>query len=363
MTRARSKSKRGLVKKWVLGINLFFILILLLTYITPYVKVETWGWLSLLALAYPFILMINGIFAITWLVTGHWYAVFSLATILIGFGHHMRYVKLFSIPDQQADCKESIQVMSYNMRGLAMIPVPKGEGIQARINKLYEALTELEEMPDIMCLQEAAKGDMIATKFGLKHSIRAPKSSLWLLSKYPIIDHGQLEGLENNPSVLWADLKTPSGTLRVYNMHLVSNRVTNTAEELIQDMDFQNENTWSNIKFIVSRYRRTTQKRSTEAIALREHMEKCKYPMLIAGDGNDTPLSNTYHILADGLKDSFKQRGFGLSTTYESKLPLLRIDYFFGSKDIYFKDHRTHHLSYSDHYPISTGICISRTSS
>jgi endonuclease/exonuclease/phosphatase family metal-dependent hydrolase len=363
MTRARSKSKRGLVKKWVLGINLFFILLLLLTYITPYVKVETWGWLSLLALAYPFILMINAIFAITWLITGHWYAIFSLAIIVIGFGHHLRYVKLFSIADQHPECKESIQVMSYNMRGLAMIPVAKGEGTQARIDKLYDALTEYEEMPDIMCLQEAAKGELIAATFGLKHSIRAPKSSLWLLSKYPITAHGELDGQENNPSVLWADLKTPSGTLRVYNMHLLSNRVTNTAEELIQDMDFQNENTWSNIKFIVSRYRRTTQKRAKEATAMREHMKKCKYPILVAGDGNDTPLSNTYHIMADGLKDSFKQRGFGLATTYESKLPLLRIDYFFGSKDVYFKDHRTHHLSYSDHYPISTGICISRTSS
>lgn len=363
MTRAKSKIHRGFVKKWVLGINLFFILLLILAYITPYIKVETWGWLSLLALAYPFILLINGIFAVAWMLTGNWYSVLSLAALLIGFGHHMRYVKLFSLPDHKAECKESIQVISYNMRGMSMVPVPKGAGTQAKIDALYEALSELSEMPDIMCLQEGIKGDQIAAKFGLAHSIRAPKSSLWVLSKYPIIAHGALAGLENNPSCLWVDLKTTSGTLRVYNMHLVSNRVTNTAEELIQDMDFQSENTWSNIRFIVSRYKQTTLKRAKEAAALRKHMKSCTYPILIAGDGNDTPLSNVYHVLSDDMKDSFKEQGYGLSTTYEAKLPMLRIDYFFGSKEIHFKQHRTHHLSFSDHYPVSTGICISPASS
>jgi endonuclease/exonuclease/phosphatase family metal-dependent hydrolase len=87
-------------------------------------------------------------------------------------------------------------------------------------------------------------------------------------------------------------------------------------------------------------------------------MSTCKYPVVIAGDGNDTPLSNTYHILAKGLRDSFKERGYGLSTTYESTLPMLRIDYFFGTPEIRFKEHHTHHLTYSDHYPVSAGICI-----
>jgi endonuclease/exonuclease/phosphatase family metal-dependent hydrolase len=146
-------------------------------------------------------------------------------------------------------------------------------------------------------------------------------------------------------------------------MHLVSNRVTNTTEELIQDMDLQSGSTWSNIRFIVGRYISTTRKRAKEAVALREHMKKCKYPILIAGDGNDTPLSNTYHVLADGLKDSFKQRGFGVSTTYESKLPLLRIDYFFGSAGVHFREHQTHHIRYSDHFPVSAGICLAKAGS
>lgn len=239
-----------------------------------------------------------------------------------------------------------------------MVQVNKDADYSIRIDSVYNALTDLKEFPDIICLQEALKGDMIGKRFGLKYSYHGPKSSLWLLSRYPIEKHGYLDGAEESPSAIWADITTPQGTMRVYNMHLVSNRVTNTAEELIQDIDLKNENTRQKIKFIVSRYRRTTQKRAEEALAIRKHLASCKHPAIIAGDGNDPPISNTYKVLKKGLQDSFVERGFGVSTTYESKLPLLRIDYVLGTNSLTFKDHFTHHISLSDHYPVSTGICL-----
>lgn len=364
MTRAKSKPASGRARKWILRINLFFVLLLLLTYITPFVSPESWSWLTLLTLMYPVLLLINAIFAGIWIFSGHVYSLFSLAVLLIGFGHHSRYVKLFSLPDDTAQCTESIQLMTYNMRGLNMVPAKKGVGVNEKIELLHEALSEREAFPDILCIQEGTKGEQIAIRFGLDHCIHGPKSSLWIASRYPVISHGVLPGEENSTSCMWADIKTPSGTIRVYNMHLVSNRVTHTAAELIEGMDLQNQNTWSNIKFIISRYKKTTGKRAKEARALRDHMQDCKYPVIIAGDGNDTPLSHTYHILSDGMKDSFRQRGYGVSTTYESKLPMLRIDYFFGSKEVSFKEHHTLHLNYSDHYPVTTGICLKgRTSS
>ncbi|HZV69654.1 MAG TPA: endonuclease/exonuclease/phosphatase family protein [Saprospiraceae bacterium] len=358
MTRAKSNPKAGRLKKWMLLINFSFIILLLLTYATPYMSVKTWGWLSLLALAYPFILLANGIFATGWILVRSWFAVFSIIAILAGAGIHSRYIQILPSPGKKSLCKESIRILTYNMRGLSMIYVRQDAGIQAKIDSLYNVLTDLKEYPDIICLQEAIKGDLIGKRFGLNYSVHAPKSSLWLLSRYQILKNGQIEGAEESPSTMWADIKTPQGIVRVYNMHLVSNRVTNTTEELIQDMDLKNENTWNNIRFIVSRYKSTTQKRAKEASAIRAHMASCKYPVILAGDGNDTPLSHTYNVLKKGLKDSFEERGLGLSTTYESRLPLLRIDYVLGSPGISFKDHYTHHIRYSDHFPVSAGICI-----
>ena len=357
MTRAKSSPKTGLLKKWILGINFTFIFLLILTYLTPFVNSEKWGWLTLLTLTYPFIMLVNGIFASCWFFMRSGYAAFSLIAILIGMPLHTGYFKLFST-NRSGGCDESVRLMSYNLRGLSMVPAKKGAGIEGKIDSLYNALNALKEFPDILCLQEAARGDLIAQRFGMKYSFHAPKSSLWLLSRYPIIKNGVLEGEEINPYCMWADIKTPQGMMRLYNMHLVSNRITNTTEELLQELDLKNETTWSNIRFIVSRYKQTTAKRSIEAQSLKNHLSKCPYPAIIAGDGNDTPLSHTYHVLTGEMKDSFRQSGSGLSTTYESSLPLLRIDYILGTKEISFKDHQTHLLHYSDHYPVSTGICI-----
>jgi hypothetical protein len=55
-----------------------FIFLLVLAYATPYFSVEKWGWLTLLALAYPFIMLINGSFAAAWLIARNWYAAFPL---------------------------------------------------------------------------------------------------------------------------------------------------------------------------------------------------------------------------------------------------------------------------------------------
>lgn len=358
MTRASNKPRSGWLKRWILALNILLVIFLGLTYATPFVSVESWGWLSLLALTYPFMLLGNGLMVLGWTIVRSHLAWLSASIILLGLPFHVRYVKLFSFQDSGPECRESIRLVSYNMRGLSLVPVNKNAGVEGKIDSLYEALSELGEIPDILCLQEANNGERIARKFGLDHSLHAPKSTLWLLSRYPVIRQGVLDGEEINPSCMWADLKTPQGTLRVYNMHLVSNRITNTAEELINDMDLQNENTWSNIRFILSRYHRTTRKRAREAMAIRLHMDECPHPAVIAGDGNDTPLSHTYHLLSNDLRDSFRQAGSGRSTTYASKLPLLRIDYILGSRDIWFKDHETHHISYSDHYPVGVGICI-----
>lgn len=357
MTRAKSRSKSNRLKKWILGINISFILLLALTYATPLFPVEKWGWFSLLTLAYPFILLSNVLFALGWIFFGSWYFILSAVAILSGIPHHQRYIQI--IPSGKKNtCEESIRLLTYNTRGLSMVPVQKDADYSIRIDSLYNALADLKEFPDIICLQEAYKGEMIAKKFDMEYSYHGPRSSLWLLSRYPIVKKGVLEGEEESPSVIWADIRTPQGLLRVYNMHLVSNRVTHTAEELIQDMDLQNENTWSRVKFIVSRYRRTTEKRAREALVIHEHLQKCPHPAVVAGDGNDPPISHTYKVLRKGLRDSFVAKGFGLGTTYESTFPLLRIDYVFGTGNVIFKDHHTHHINYSDHYPVSTGICL-----
>src|SRR5690606_23039976 len=77
MRRAKNKPRQGGHTKWWLGLNLFAIAILLLTYITPWISVNRWGWLSLLALAYPFTLFVNILFVFGWFFFKNRFALLS----------------------------------------------------------------------------------------------------------------------------------------------------------------------------------------------------------------------------------------------------------------------------------------------
>ena len=103
---------------------------------------------------------------------------FSVVAILIGFPHHSRYIQIFPSGNKSEICDESIRLLSYNTKGLSLVPVEKGADYRIRIDSIYNALADLNEFPDIICLQEAYKGEQIAKRFGMKYSYHAPKSSL-----------------------------------------------------------------------------------------------------------------------------------------------------------------------------------------
>jgi endonuclease/exonuclease/phosphatase family metal-dependent hydrolase len=82
-------------------------------------------------------------------------------------------------------------------------------------------------------------------------------------------------------------------------------------------------------------------------------MSQSPYPVIAAGDFNDTPLSYTYSILSNKMRDVFYERGKGIGTTYSGKIPFLRIDYIL--TDLCFTPLKFSIIKkkYSDHYPIA----------
>jgi len=79
---------------------------------------------------------------------------------------------------------------------------------------------------------------------------------------------------------------------------------------------------------------------------------------LLAGDFNDTPSSFVHAEVSELLEDSFTKKGSGLGITYAGKLPLLRIDYIFGSKEFEVLEFETHSILRSDHYPITANLFL-----
>ena len=99
--------------------------------------------------------------------------------------------------------------------------------------------------------------------------------------------------------------------------------------------------------------------RSKQVHNLATHIAACPYPVILAGDFNDTPTSYTYHQLTIGLFDSFKEAGNELfEGTYAGKLPSFRIDYILHTREFQALTYKKIDVELSDHYPITATMAF-----
>ena len=76
-------------------------------------------------------------------------------------------------------------------------------------------------------------------------------------------------------------------------------------------------------------------KRSLQAQLVKSYINKSPYPVIVAGDFNDTPVSYTYGKIRKGLNDSFVTSGYGAGFTYKGNYPPNRIDYILYDNNLY----------------------------
>lgn len=206
------------------------------------------------------------------------------------------------------------------------------------------------QMPEIVCIQEAGHSKFFLDKLSYKYHHKIGGNVV--LSEYEIKDKGVIKFEKTLNRIVWADLLINDKILRVINMHLQSNKVSDQAEDLVSNPDFREKETWIDIKSVIGKIKRATNMRTDQALQAKSFIDTSPYPTLVLGDFNDTPLSFTYRQLAKGYKDAFKKKGNGIGITYGGAVPGLRIDYILASKEIEFKSYNCPKVDLSDHYPI-----------
>ncbi len=216
--------------------------------------------------------------------------------------------------------------------------------------------------PDILCLQEVPRAyDPVAADWGMKGAGTHRYRNTLLFSRYPIVHRGQKEFDGSGNSIIWADIETPEGKIRIYNAHLQSHSISPQTEQLL-DQRIDDRQTWKGYKNILGRVRHFTRMRASQARWLADHVAQCPWPVVVAGDLNDTPQSYSYRVLAQRLSDSFRNAGQGFGTTFAGKIPGLRIDYILGGDGVHFLSHKVHRVRISDHYPVFAKFVLSPTS-
>lgn len=348
------KVKKSL--KLILYLNYLLIGVTLLSYLAPYANPKVLWPISVIAVFYPWLLLMNVLFILFWMVYKLRYSLVSLITILIGFNHFNSFLGFSG--DGYQSSPDQIEVMSYNVQNLHYI-YQSGEGKNERVKKFFSFIKEENKDVDIICLQELGirSAELWNNQTHFPHYFVPERLGPAIFSKYPIDDKGQIRSATSTiNSCIWADTKIKGQTYRVYNLHMESNKITRTAERVLEEANIQSQKTWSGIKSIVNRYKDNAAVRIEHAERIRTHMADCPYPIILTGDFNDIPQSYLYQILSAGMHDSFMEKGKGFGTTFAGKIPALRIDYILTDKNFEILNQNTMKVEFSDHYPIKSII-------
>jgi len=324
-----------------------FALAMILVYVGPYFDPKAAWVFTLLGLGYPYLLIINLSFIALWLIFWKKYTWISLTVVLFGVTHLDRLYGLSSSglkPD-----KQDISVLSFNTQAL--------RGVDLQSSDFME-LIDHANSADIILLQESSKSTTNKLGFLLpEHNVYQSKDvTLAILTKFPVEASGLVNKENSANGSVWVDLSIDNITMRVYNAHLQSYRVTQTTSDIIDNPELGDQKTWTDVKAVIGKIRDMSRRRSDQVSIISKHISSAGKPILLAGDFNDTPVSNTYRRLAGNLTDTFCAAGRGVGTTYAGKIPLLRIDYIFADASFAVVDHQVIDSPISDHYPIKSVI-------
>lgn len=269
-----------------------------------------------------------------------------------------------------------LTVMSLNVK---MFDYYQWSGRADLQEKIFDYIRK--KNPDVVCLQEFystnqkrefTKNYIIArlNSYSYRHIGYIQRNTsgrgfgLATFSKYPIIGRQVLKFENSTNFSIQSDIKVNGVTVRLFNNHLESMRLSSKDINVIGKMKsvdgFENE---KGIKTVARKIGRAFKERALQAQMISRHIENSAYPVIVCGDFNDTPVSYVYQKMRGDLKDAFVESGKGFSGTYNGKLPSFRIDYILFDPKFEAYNFERDKLNLSDHFPIVTTINLNVESS
>jgi endonuclease/exonuclease/phosphatase family metal-dependent hydrolase len=345
------------LNKFVFILNIVATTSLLLAYVAPFIAPDILWPPSIFGLAYPYLLALNIVFLVLWLVQRSKKLLLSLIVLLVGISYFNNFFQFYH---DKNDISKGIKIMSYNVNYFSYDLKYR----QSNSNKLISYLKT--SAADIICLQESyiRRSGNYSPKsiidalpniefYQLAHSVSfgGPVT----LSRYPIINMGEIRFANTSNMVIFSDIKVNNDqVIRVYNCHFQSYQIKPEDYTVIESPTAGSNRLKLKEVFELShKLISAFSIRAFQARKVAEHIKTCQYPVIVCGDFNDTPCSYTYRKVLGNLKDAFVESGYGISNTYHGILPSFRIDYILYSNQFKSKNYLRDRVVYSDHYPIS----------
>jgi endonuclease/exonuclease/phosphatase family metal-dependent hydrolase len=344
----------------LLGLNVFFALTLLISYLAVLISPSDFAFPAFFGLAYPYLLLVNIIFVISWIALLRFEALLSVIVIAIGFHHFSNYIKLTKSSGDKAN---TFKIVSYNVRLFNFYESSNGVYSVKRVIDFLKA-----QNADIICLQEffilgnpALEEEKIIKGLGGKYFshmkvFKVSKNRYYgivTFSKFPVIKKGEIVHNKSSSLSIYSDVLIQKDTFRIFNNHLQSFMLKRMNRSFIVELSSsENKETMDEMMNLSRSLKKGFVNRSQQAQLVKGYINKSQYPVIVAGDFNDTPVSYTYRKIRKGLNDSFVNSGYGAGFTYRGNYPPNRIDYILYDNSLLNTYFEIKKVRYSDHYPI-----------
>ena len=360
---------RRFTKKFFILLNLIIGILFLLGANVKYFDPAKWWFISLLTLALPYLLLFLVLFFFFWLFVKPFWIILPISVLLISLDAIKNIFPLRLNTEFQIQKKPGeIRVMSWNVELFNILHYKDHPDKKQRIIDLINKYD-----PDIACFQEMVAGDnkkainyfpdiLQSLKFtdyfysyGVKNDFdKYHHFGIIIFSKFPIVRKQTLVNKPDsyNSTFQFVDVVRDEDTFRIFNVHLQSLKFSQENLNYLDKGTVPSEGNLAESKNIISKIKLGVLKRASQANFIKDEMNHSPYPLIICGDFNDVPVSYSYEKIGKGMKNAFVEKGSGISRTFSSISPTLRIDNIFTDQNFKIVDYTRIKKSYSDHFPI-----------
>jgi len=369
----KKKSRaRNFGKKLFLYFNVLTSLLFLYPlFFTPASFIWVNGFLGLMA---PYLIIIEILLCIFWLIAKPIIGLLPLGTLVIGwqvvwvvFAWHP------GTPFAQKKKENILRILSWNVKGFNGIT--PSSNLKLRTEDMSYSIQKWN--PDIICLQEyntnerpndiANHANYFIKKYPyyfFSKDFQIAQNDYFsgciLYSKYKILKAERTAFL-GGESLISATILKGDDTIQICTTHLASYRFKqNEFNAMMDQSSVANSISFKGKRGVLRKMRYAFMERAIQAEIVKAQLAKTKYPAIITGDFNDVPSSYTYTTIKGNWQDAFLEKGFGVGASFLGITPTLRIDYILANSAWEVKGWESIDENLSDHHMIMADLVLKK---
>ncbi len=341
--------KLSIFQKFILLFNYGVAFLLLLSFFAKNLPAEKYTIFAVLSLILPLVVVLNIVLMLYWLLKRKRFFWLSAVLLVISYVVLLPIYK-FGEPSVKAG-KGDFTVMTFNTRNFNKFKSIDKNNVDSLIIDFVN-----KEDADIICFQEfyhAMKRSDKLSQYTYQfvdfvYGENTGRVIQAVYSKYPILKVEPIEFPKSANSAIYADILIKKDTLRIYNLHLQSFKISPEVNT------FKNQNS----KRLFGRLKKVIKLQKDQIDIIKEHHTKTNHKTIFVGDFNNTQFSNIYNTLKGDFQDSFLEAGQGFGRTYDLNGLPMRIDYILTDDSFEILEHQNYDVKLSDHYPIKATLQI-----